>query len=251
MPGASTLSHLGEIFGSLAAVLPNLRQCWSSKLDSVLFILYLLYPLSKLTSYLLWGDFDMETLAISLLALMRSTPVAPTITSRSLNQLKADIKHKNVPQPAIAPIFDVTRLALGSSDFLDAGLSTLSHMIKRLQQQDQLPILETQARRTIPQGKQLLPCPCLSCSTTVPIRWLSLIACADANLPGQYSNYLAMRRSAFVPELHKHSRSLPISPLMSLMLLRPLYVTMACIAKMYVFSTPCASASSRYDSNGF
>ena len=99
----------------------------------------------------LWKDVEMDKEAVSLLALMqRSDSVAPGILAGGLGQLKADVKHKNVPHAAIGPIFDVVRLALDSTEHLDAGLSTLSHLAKRLVQQRQLPLLESQIRRTVP-----------------------------------------------------------------------------------------------------
>lgn len=93
----------------------------------------------------------MDTQALSLLSLMQeSSSIAPEIIAGGLSQLKADVKHKTVPHAAIAPIFDVVRLALDSAEYLDAGLSTLSHLAKRLVQQRQLPFLESQIRRTTP-----------------------------------------------------------------------------------------------------
>ena len=125
-----------------------------------------------LTCWLIY-DLEMDTQAFNLLALMQQRPssVAPGVgspcESQSLSEsgnadfelqiiagglghLKADVKHKNVPLAAIAPVFDVVRLALDSTEYLDAGLSTLSHLAKRLVQQRQLPLLESQLRKTTP-----------------------------------------------------------------------------------------------------
>ncbi|KAL8793782.1 MAG: hypothetical protein Q9195_003612 [Heterodermia aff. obscurata] len=92
----------------------------------------------------------METQVSSLLDLMRSNTVALPIIQGSLRQLKADIKHKHVPQVAVASIFDIIRLTLVPTEYLDLGFSTLTHLTKRLIQQRQIPLLELQARRTIP-----------------------------------------------------------------------------------------------------
>ena len=125
-----------------------------------------------LTCWLVY-DLEMDTQAFNLLALMQQRPslvapgVGPSRVSQSLSEsgnadselqivagglshLKADVKHKNVPLAAIAPVFDVVRLALDSTEYLDAGLSTLSHLAKRLVQQRQLPLLESQLRKTTP-----------------------------------------------------------------------------------------------------
>ena len=92
----------------------------------------------------------METQVSSLLDLMKSNSVAVPIIQGALHQLKYDVKHKNVPQEAVASIFDIIRLALVPSDYLDLGFSTLTHLTKRLIQQRQIPLLELQVRRTIP-----------------------------------------------------------------------------------------------------
>ena len=92
----------------------------------------------------------METHVASLLDLMRSNSVTPSIIQNALGQLKADIKHKHVPQSAVTSIFDIIRLALVDNDYLDLGFSTLGHLTKRLLQQRQIPLLESHARRTTP-----------------------------------------------------------------------------------------------------
>ena len=125
-----------------------------------------------LTCWLIY-DLEMDTQAFNLLTLMQQRPssiapgVGPSCESQTLSEsgnadlelqiiagglghLKADVKHKNVPLAAIAPVFDVVRLALDSTEYLDAGLSTLSHLAKRLVQQRQLPLLESQLRKTTP-----------------------------------------------------------------------------------------------------
>ena len=98
----------------------------------------------------------METQASNLLDLIRSNTVAPAIIQSALRQLKADIKHKHVPQQAVASIFDIIRLALVPTEYLDLGFSTLTHLTKRLLQQRQIPLLESQARRTTPLLYELL-----------------------------------------------------------------------------------------------
>ena len=99
---------------------------------------------------------EMESQVSSLLGLMRSNSVASPIIQNALRQLKADIKHKNVPQTAVASIFDIIRLALGPTEYLDLAFSTLTHLTKRLVQQGQVSLLELQARRTTPLLYELL-----------------------------------------------------------------------------------------------
>lgn len=92
----------------------------------------------------------METQVSALLDLMKSNSVALPIIQGALFQLKADVKHKHVPPAAVASIFDIIRLALVPTEYLDTGFSILTHLTRRLISQRQTPLLELQARRTIP-----------------------------------------------------------------------------------------------------
>ncbi|KAL9109991.1 MAG: hypothetical protein Q9187_008103, partial [Circinaria calcarea] len=65
-----------------------------------------------------------------------------------LSRLKATIKHQHVPEVAIPASFDVVRIAISSSDLLDAGFSILSHLTKRLILQDHHSILASQGNQT-------------------------------------------------------------------------------------------------------
>lgn len=69
---------------------------------------------------------------------------------RYLNELKADIKHRQVPETAIIPAFDVVRVAIATPALLDAGFSILGHLAKRLVLQEQTSIL-------VAQGIQIYP----------------------------------------------------------------------------------------------
>ncbi|TKA24878.1 hypothetical protein B0A50_06607 [Salinomyces thailandicus] len=81
----------------------------------------------------------MDAQAASLLSLLKR-PAAPSDAKlHSLNQLKSDIKHHRVPDPAQATIFECLRLAIGqqlSSTLTLSAYATLGHLIKRLKIQD-------------------------------------------------------------------------------------------------------------------
>jgi CLIP-associating protein 1/2 len=67
-----------------------------------------------------------------------------------LTKLKTHIKHHHVPEPAINPAFEVVRFALSNPQLVDAGFSILSHLTKRLELQDQLPVTAAQGKKTYP-----------------------------------------------------------------------------------------------------
>ena len=92
----------------------------------------------------------MDTEANSLLAIMRTRSLPEVQILDFYAKLKADIKHRAVPESAIAPLFELIRLALESPNYLDAGLSMLTHLVKRLQGQLQNSILDAQAQRIVP-----------------------------------------------------------------------------------------------------
>lgn len=98
---------------------------------------------------ILWFWLDMDSKANSLLAVMRTRTLPEPQILELYSKLKADIKHRAVPESTIPSLFELIRLALDSPNYLDAGLSMLSHLIKRLQQQLQDSILDAQAQRLV------------------------------------------------------------------------------------------------------
>jgi len=100
--------------------------------------------------FFLWYWLDMDSQANSLLAVMRTRTLPEPQILDLYSKLKGDIKHRAVPENAISPVFELIRLALDAPNYLDAGLSMLSHLIKRLQGQHQDSLLDSQAQRLIP-----------------------------------------------------------------------------------------------------
>jgi len=94
--------------------------------------------------------YDMEQQCVHLLAALRSASVALDVKLDLLTKLKTHIKHHHVAEPAINPAFEVIRYAISHSQFLDAGFSILSHLTKRLELQEQLPLIAAQGKKTYP-----------------------------------------------------------------------------------------------------
>lgn len=95
----------------------------------------------------------MEDQAATLLATLKksSTPVDTKLTL--FNNLKSNIKHLRVPDAAQAPIFDCVRLAIASQNstaLVLTGFSSLGHLIKRLNLQNQGNVVVAQAGRLFP-----------------------------------------------------------------------------------------------------
>lgn len=116
--------------------------------------LYLLWHFSYIPAIInvlvLWHWLDMESEAKSLLAIMRTQSLPEGAINEYYSRLKADIKHKSVPQPAIEPLFELLRLALEKPNYLESGLSMITHLIKRMRQQKQHSVIDVQAQRLIP-----------------------------------------------------------------------------------------------------
>ncbi|MCJ1245786.1 suppressor of tub2 mutation [Trapelia coarctata] len=94
--------------------------------------------------------FEMEQQATHLLAVSKNAHVPLETKLDLLIKLKTYIKHHHVPESAIAPAFDVVRFAISNSQLLDAGFSILSHLTKRLELQEQLPLTAAQGKKTYP-----------------------------------------------------------------------------------------------------
>lgn len=89
----------------------------------------------------------MDELAQNVLSTLKKSS-APAETKLSVfNQLKSNIKHQRVPESAQGPTLECIRLAIASqtsSSLVSAGFSTLGHLIKRLNLQDQAHAVFTQ-----------------------------------------------------------------------------------------------------------
>ena len=90
----------------------------------------------------------MDQLASHVLDVIKNTGVPLNTKLDLLSRLKATIKHQHVPELAIVASFDVVRVAISSSDLLDAGFSILSHLTKRLILQDHHSILASEGNKT-------------------------------------------------------------------------------------------------------
>lgn len=94
----------------------------------------------------------MESKAAELLAAFKNPNVSIDARVAHLTSTKSDIKQKNVPESAIATIFETIRLAITSQHYSvsSAGFSTLGHFLKRLSIQDQQQWIVSQARNFYP-----------------------------------------------------------------------------------------------------
>lgn len=94
----------------------------------------------------------MEAKAAELLAAFKNPNVSVDARVAHLTSIKSDIKQKNVPDGAIATIFETIRLAITSQHYSvsSAGFSTLGHFLKRLSIQDQQQWIVSQARNFYP-----------------------------------------------------------------------------------------------------
>jgi CLIP-associating protein 1/2 len=92
----------------------------------------------------------MELQCVHTLAALRSPSVALDVKLDLLTKLKTHIKHYHVAEPAVNPAFEVIRYAISHPQLLDAGFSILSHLTKRLELQEQLPLVAAQGKKTYP-----------------------------------------------------------------------------------------------------
>ncbi len=94
----------------------------------------------------------MHDQAADVLTAMRNNNLSVDAKINLLTDLKSSIKHREVPEAAVPPIFDIVRVTLSSqhSSLVGAGFSTLGHLLKRLNLQKQSHIINTQAGKTLP-----------------------------------------------------------------------------------------------------
>ena len=91
----------------------------------------------------------MDDLAFKALAAIKGG--VPTETKlKHLAELKAEIKHRHCPEPAVAPLFEVIRISISTPLLTTAGFSILGHLMKRLQGQGQESLLQIQGVKTYP-----------------------------------------------------------------------------------------------------
>lgn len=94
----------------------------------------------------------MESKATDLQAVLKNPNTSVDSKVAHLTAIKSDIKQRNVPADAIAPIFESLRLAIASqhSSLSAAGFSALGHLLKRLYIQEHHHAVALQARNLYP-----------------------------------------------------------------------------------------------------
>ncbi|KAF2837237.1 hypothetical protein M501DRAFT_978278 [Patellaria atrata CBS 101060] len=95
----------------------------------------------------------MEDQAANLLALLKKQSVAVDVKIKEFNSLKSSIKHLRVPEAAQATIFECIKIGITSqvsSSLVACGLSSLGHLIKRLQLQEQSSVIVAQGNKLLP-----------------------------------------------------------------------------------------------------
>ena len=92
----------------------------------------------------------MEQQADDVLAMVKNHNLSMENKIKAITDLKAQIKHRQVPDAAVSPTFEVIRIGIATPSLLDAAFATLSHLIKRLTLQDQQHILSSQGNKTYP-----------------------------------------------------------------------------------------------------
>ena len=92
----------------------------------------------------------MDSLAFETLVSTKDPGVSIESKLERLAKLKAEIKHRHCPEPAVSPLFDVIRLTLATPHLTDAGFSILGHLIKRLEVQNQKSLLHVHGVKTYP-----------------------------------------------------------------------------------------------------
>lgn len=91
----------------------------------------------------------MDVSALNALAAIKGGATTE-IKLKHLTELKVEIKHRQCPDAAVAPLFDVVRVSISTPYLADAGFSILSHLTKRLSLQDQIAVLQVQGAKTYP-----------------------------------------------------------------------------------------------------
>ncbi|KAH9222125.1 protein-like protein STU1 [Leptodontidium sp. 2 PMI_412] len=96
------------------------------------------------------GEKINEEQVANLLAILR-TDASIDAKVNQINNVKSGIKQNNVPEPCIVPLFEATRTSMTSSHaaIVNAGFSTLNHLLTRLSRQEPKYVVK-EAGRTLP-----------------------------------------------------------------------------------------------------
>ncbi|KAL5316518.1 hypothetical protein ACEPPN_015566 [Leptodophora sp. 'Broadleaf-Isolate-01'] len=96
------------------------------------------------------GEKINEEQVANLLAILR-TDASIDAKVNQINNVKSGIKQNNVPEPCIVPLFEATRTSMTSSHaaIVNAGFSTLNHLLTRLSRQEPKYVAK-EAGRTLP-----------------------------------------------------------------------------------------------------
>ncbi|KAH7314097.1 protein-like protein STU1 [Rhexocercosporidium sp. MPI-PUGE-AT-0058] len=96
------------------------------------------------------GEKINEEQVANLLAILR-TDASIDAKVNHINNVKSGIKQNNVPEPCIIPLFEATRTSMTSSHaaIVNAGFSTLNHLLTRLSRQEPKYVVK-EAGRTLP-----------------------------------------------------------------------------------------------------
>lgn len=96
------------------------------------------------------GEKITEEQVANLLAILR-TDASNDAKVHQINNVKSNIKQNNVPEPCILPLFEATRTSMTSQHaaIVNAGFSTLNHLLTRLSRQEPKYVVK-EAGRTLP-----------------------------------------------------------------------------------------------------
>jgi len=91
-----------------------------------------------------------EEQAANLLTILR-TDASVDAKVNQINNVKSAIKQNNVPDPCVAPLFEAARISMSSQHaaLVNAGFSTLNHLLTRLSRQEPKYVVK-EAARTLP-----------------------------------------------------------------------------------------------------
>jgi CLIP-associating protein 1/2 len=96
------------------------------------------------------GEKITEEQVANLLAILRADATIDAKVSQ-INNVKSGIKQNNVPEVCVLPLFEATRTSMTSQHgaIVNAGFSTLNHLLTRLSRQEPKYVVK-EAARTLP-----------------------------------------------------------------------------------------------------
>lgn len=96
------------------------------------------------------GEKVNEDQVANLLAVLR-TDASIDAKVNLINNVKSGIKQNNVPEPCVIPLFEASRISMTSTHaaIVNAGFSTLNHLLTRLSRQEPKYVVK-EAARTLP-----------------------------------------------------------------------------------------------------